>query len=201
MADGKKVSRAAGNDLTLADLTAQGFDAPTVRYWLLATHYRTVLRYLHTELDRARQCVFRLNEFAARLRHHPPGQHSASLDQVLYEARTGWQNAMDNDLNVSMALGNVFTFIRRTNRLMNHQELDEEQVEQALDFMRQVNQVLDVIEFEAETQDVKIEEIVAERAQARRDNDFQRADELRDQLRGMGVELVDGPAGTRWRKA
>ena len=73
MADGKKVSRAAGNDLTLGDLLAQGFDGPTVRYWLLATHYRTVLHYSPSELQRAGQCVARLNEFVARLRHLPRG--------------------------------------------------------------------------------------------------------------------------------
>ena len=46
---------------------AQGFDGPTVRYWLLATHYRTVLHYSLGELQRAAQCVSRLNEFVARL--------------------------------------------------------------------------------------------------------------------------------------
>ena len=61
MAEGKKVSRAAGNDLTLERLMEQGFDGPTVRYWLLATHYRTVLHYSPGELQRAAQCVARLN--------------------------------------------------------------------------------------------------------------------------------------------
>ncbi len=69
MAEGKKVSRAAGNDLTLEHLMEQGFDGPTVRYWLLATHYRTVLHYSLGELQRARQCVSRLNQFVARLTH------------------------------------------------------------------------------------------------------------------------------------
>ena len=57
MSEGKKVSRAAGNDLTLEHLRQQGFDGPAVRYWLLANHYRTVLHYSPEELRRAAQSV------------------------------------------------------------------------------------------------------------------------------------------------
>ena len=71
-AGGKKPSRALGNSLTMADLAAQGFDGPTVRYWLLATHYRTVLNYSVEELKRAKQSVSRLNAFAKRLRGCAP---------------------------------------------------------------------------------------------------------------------------------
>ncbi len=200
MAEGKKVSRAAGNDLTLADLAAHGFDGPTVRYWLLATHYRTVLRYLPGELDRARHCVSRLNQFVARLRHHQPGRPSSELDQVLYEARAGWHDAMDSDLNVPMALGRLFTLIRRTNRLINGGELDRDQARQVLDFTRHVNGVLDVIDFEDPTADTRVQQLVQQREQARRQQDYHRADALRDQLQEMGVQLADRPTGTRWRK-
>ena len=67
MAEGKKISRAAGNDLTLAELLEQGISGAAVRYWLLATHYRTVLNYSAVELHRAANCVARLSEFVARL--------------------------------------------------------------------------------------------------------------------------------------
>ena len=147
MADGKKVSRAAGNDLTLEQLLQQGFPATTVRYWLLATHYRTVLHYSVGELERAATCVSRLNEFVARLGSYTPGRRSSDLDQARHSARAGWQAAMDNDLNLPKALGRLFAFIRLVNRLLNNGELDADQVRQVLDFMRQVNGVLDVIDF------------------------------------------------------
>ena len=200
MAEGKKVGRAAGNALTLGDLASQGFDGPTVRYWLLANHYRTVLKYSRTELERARQCVSRLNTFAARLRDFQPGRHSPDLDQALYEARTGCQEAMDHDLNVPMALGRLFAFIRYTNRLMDREELDEAQVQQVVDFLHQANRILDVVDFEGEEGDAQVQQLIEERNQARREKDFGRADALRDQLRSMGVQLADAPSGTRYQK-
>jgi cysteinyl-tRNA synthetase len=200
MAGGKKVSRAAGNNVTLGDLTAQGFDGRTVRYWLLATHYRTVLKYSREELERARQCVSRLNEFVARLRHFGRGPASGELDQALYEARTGCQDAMDNDLNAPMALGKLFAFIRHANRLMNRGEMDAEQVEKALDFMRLVNRILDVIDFEDDAGDAEVRRLIDERDTARHEKDFQRADALRDQLQSLGVQLADGRSGTRWKR-
>jgi cysteinyl-tRNA synthetase len=107
---------------------------------------------------------------------------------------------MDNDLNVPMALGKLFSFIRHANRLMNSGELDEDQVRQVLDFMRQVNSILDVIDFEDGTADTQVERLVEERDKARHEQDFERADALRDQLREMGLQLTDGPSGTRWRR-
>lgn len=200
MADGKKVSRAAGNDLTLEDLVGQGFDGPTIRYWLLATHYRSVLNYSPGELRRAKQCVARLNLFAARVRHLKPGRPCHDLDEALYKAETGWQQAMDHDLNVPAALGSLFALVRRGNRLMNNAELDAEQAQKILAFLARVNRVLAVVDVEPEAGDEQIESLVEARREARQAGDFRRADSLRDQLRGMGIELNDGPCGTRWKR-
>ena len=200
MADRRKVSRAAGNDVPLAAVLAQGCDGRTVRYWLLATHYRTVLQYSPAELGRAGQCVSRLNEFVARLRDYESGRRSADFDQALYEARSGWQDAMDNDLNVSRALGRLFAFVRHVNRLMNNRELDAEQVQQVLDFMGQANRILDVVDLVSEPGDAHVERLVEERNKARQQHDFARADALREELESLGVRLTDSSAGTRWQK-
>jgi cysteinyl-tRNA synthetase len=200
MAAGKKVSRAAGNDLTLEQLVAQGFDGKTVRYWLLATHYRTVLGYSRQELERARQCVSRLNAFAARLQQAAPGRRSPDLDQALFEARAGWLKALDEDLNLPQALAKLFALVRLGNRLLNAGELDGDQLQQALDFMRQVDRVLAVIELEPEPDDAQVAALVEARGKAREAGDFAGADAFREQLRGMGVQLIDGPSRTRWKR-
>lgn len=199
MADGKKVSRAAGNDLRLDDVLQLGFSGATVRYWLLATHYRTVLNYSIAELERAQQCVSRLNEFADRLQHALPGPKIAEFDQTLYEAQTGWQEALDHDLSISTALGKLFGLVRLVNRHLNAGELDGDQVQQVQAFLRQANQILAVIDFDRDPLDAQAERLVEARCQARQAQDFARADAIRDQLRALGVELIDTPAGTRWR--
>jgi cysteinyl-tRNA synthetase len=200
MADGKKVSRAADNDLTLEQLLEQGFDGPAVRYWLLAAHYRTVLNYSAGELKRASNCVSRLNEFVARLGNLSEGRKNPELDQALFATRAGWQDAMDNDLNVPKALGRLFAFIRHVNRLLNNGEPDADQARQVLDFMRQVNSVLDVIDFHRDEPDAHVARLVEDRDNARRSKDFQKADALRQELQSMGIQLIDGPSSTSWKR-
>ncbi len=200
MADGRKVSRAAGNDLTLQELLEQGFDGRTIRYWLLATHYRTVLNYSERELRRAADCVARLNEFVARLGHFTPGRTSAELDQALFATRAGWQEALDNDLNTPKALGRLFALVRHVNRLMAAGELDDAQRRQVLDFMRQADRVLEVIDFQPERPDAEVAGLVEARNEARRAKDFQKADAIRRQLESLGVHVTDTPSGTVWKK-
>jgi cysteinyl-tRNA synthetase len=207
MADGKKISRAADNDLTLAQLLEQGVAATGVRYWLLATHYRTALNYSAVELDRAANCVARLNEFVARLanaaaspQHDSAGGGSPELGQALFATRAAWQEALDNDLNTPKALGRLFAFIRMVNRLMNNGEIDADQSREVLDFMRHVNTVLDVIDFRHEQADDRISQLVDARNAARRQKDFQTADALRNELQTMGVLVTDAPTGTSWKR-
>ena len=195
MSEGKKVSRAAGNDLTLEHLREQGFDGPAVRYWLLANHYRTVLHYSPEELRRAAQSVTRLNEFVSRLGHPSAGRPSADVQQILHQARAGWQQALDNDLNLPKALGRLFVFLRQVNRLLNGGELDEQQAAEVLDFMRQVDAVLAVIDFDRPQADQRVVRLIEERAQARAAKDFRKADALRDELLALGVRPKDAAAG------
>ena len=200
MADGKKVSRTGGNDLTLDHLMKQGFDGPTVRYWLLATHYRKVLQYSARELQRAAQSAARLNAFVARLVHLKLGRHAPDLDQALYEAHAGWQDAMDNDLNVPKALGRLFGFVRHVNRLLDREELDSDQALQLLDFMRQVDGILGVIDFEPEEHDAQVASLIESREKARQAKDYLTSDAIRQKLESMGIRITDGPSGTSWKR-
>ena len=200
MAEGKKVSRAAGNDLTLQSLREQGFSGAAIRYWLLAAHYRTVLHYSPEELRRAAQSVVRLNEFVSRLEHFAPGRRNPDIHQILHQARAGWQEALDNDLNFPKALGRLFVFSRQVNRLLNAGELDGDQTKQILDFMRQVDAVLAVIDFGRHETNEQVAGLIEERTRAREAREFHKADALRDELLSLGVCLTDTPTGTCWKR-
>jgi cysteinyl-tRNA synthetase len=133
----------------------------------------------------------------------PPAspKSDVSFDQILYEARAAWQEALQDDLNLPKALGRLFAFLRRVNRLLDAQELDEEQARQVLDFMRQANGILDVIDFRQEPVDAEVARLLAARQQARAAKDFQQADALRAELQALGVRVADGPAGSSWARA
>ena len=79
-------------------------------------------------------------------------------------------------------------------------ELDADQVRQVLDFMRQVNGVLDVIDFQRDEPDAEVARLVEARDEARRAKDFPKADALRNELLSMGIVLTDSPTGTTWKR-
>ena len=198
MVEGKKASRVAGNDVTIREVLEQGYSPATVRLWLLGQHYRRPLAYDREQLDQAAKSVERLNDFVARLGFASPCATSPDLDQYLFEVKSGIQEAMDNDLNVPKAMGHLFAFVRRINRLMNSKQMDASQVEKVLGFMERANQVLGIIDLERPAHDQEIDDLMARRQAAREAGDFALADRLRDQLTAKGIQVVDTPTGSRW---
>jgi cysteinyl-tRNA synthetase len=199
-AEGKKMSRASGNQLTLRDLIEKGHTAAAVRYWLLSTHYRTVLVYSDEELAAATRNVERLNMFVQRLRFSEGGESCDELDQMLFGVRHQYHEGMDTDLSISRALGHLFAFVRRINGLMDEGKLTREQLDRIVEFMRAVNDALGVIDCLDQDVDAEVLEKVKARDKARAEKDFEQADKLRAQLSELGYELFDTPHGTRWKR-
>jgi cysteinyl-tRNA synthetase len=112
----------------------------------------------------------------------------------------GWQQAMDHDLNVSRALGRLFAFVRHGNRLMNDGKLDRDQARKILDVIVLANRTIEIVDFQDEPSDARLEQLFEERNRARQNKDFERADALRDELRTMGIQLTDRRSGTRWKR-
>ncbi|KMY68662.1 cysteinyl-tRNA synthetase [Desulfocarbo indianensis] len=201
MAEGKKISRTGGNDLTLRDLLAQGWDPAAIRYWLLTHHYRRPLTCSDEELELAAKAVRRLNEFVARLMFSPSGEPAPDLDQMIHKTRHEMQAAMDNDLGMPKSMGILFSFIKEINRMLSAGLLEAEQKDKVLAFMRLVNTVMAVMDFNQASPDPEVDRLLAEREKARKAGDFASADAMRRQLSAMGVQVIDTPQGTRWRRA
>ena len=201
---GHRISQALGHVTTLADLFDWGFEGREVRYWLLATHYRKPLELSLRALKAARQSVRRLDRFIRRLQETKPGPEGGELDQLLYQARTGFNQSLDDDLNSSRALAAVFGFIREVNQHLDERRLSAEQAETILVQMRDWDATLAVMDFKArpagETADEEIEQLVAEREEARRIKDYSKADAIREELTQKGVRLIDSRGGTEWRR-
>ncbi len=207
---GHKISESLGHVTTLRDLFNWSFAGREVRYWLLTTHYRKPLELSLRALKSARQAVRRLDEFVRRLQQAAAASNQAclELDQHLFEARTGFDQAMDDDLNTPRALAAIFIFVRRVNGFLDGRLLSRAQIQKVLDQMKAWDEVLKVIDFEQAAKDqapaaskldrAAVEALVAARDEARRQKDFAAADDIRDRLAEKGVRLIDGPQGTRW---
>jgi cysteinyl-tRNA synthetase len=200
LVDGRKMSKSLGNIYTLREVLEKGYDPLAVRWVLIATHYRQPNNFTFEAVDAASQSLGRIRDFRLRLREvSGPG---ADLETESAECRRLFGEAMDDDLNISGALGVVFNFIRETNRLIDERTLGEEgarRAEALLDDLDAVTGLFAPSLEEAAPQE--IQDLVLERQQARRSKDFKRADEIRDRLTAEGWVLEDTPDGPRVKRS
>lgn len=202
--EGTKMSKRFGNYLTPRDLQEEGIDPAAVRLLMCQTHYRQELNFSDKGLRDAQEAVDRIGGLSDRLIELSDGAAGGlGLSGVGEQLVAEFREAMDDDLNAPRALAAVLTFVRRANRALDEGEW---QPEDASGARRALDGVMDVLQIRppapAPVDDALtawVEERLDARREARAERNFQRADEIRDELIGRGVELEDTPEGTRWR--
>lgn len=200
--DGQKMSKSLGNFYTLRDLLNRGCDPVALRYLLFSVHYRKQLNFTFEGIEQAESALRRANDFLLRVREIGD-EESGDRDfpARVEEARRQFEEAMDDDLNTSAALAALFELIRDGNVALEEGRVDATGRDRILDFFRGANRVFDVFQVEGERlEDEEILRLIEEREKARRDRDFRRADEIRDQLMTRGIQLEDTREGTRWKR-
>ncbi|MCP5046001.1 MAG: cysteine--tRNA ligase, partial [bacterium] len=197
--DNKKMSKSLGNFYTLRDLLDKGYEPMEIRYLLLSAHYRKLLNFTFDGLNQARQSLKRINDFIFTVKGLVTGEgETGDISTLIAESEKKFQEHMDADFNISGALAALFDFIHRTNQ--QQEELKTADVENILAFIDRIDSVLGVIKKEEEGMlDSEIEALIEQRQQARKEKNYQKADEIRDQLKAKGIQLVDTPGGVRWK--
>ncbi len=209
MADAK-MSKSAGNTVTVRELLSRGTDPAALRYHLLSAHYRTELAFGERGLDGSARAVRRWSDFRDRVREveEDPSAASAGLGKVAEEAVASFQDAMDEDLNVPAALGSLFTLVGEGNGILDRvgDRIPSEEARAVLEALSSMDEVLGVMELVDRGRNVDeetrswVEERIREREEARERKDFQRADAIRDELAREGIVVEDSPRGTRWKR-
>jgi cysteinyl-tRNA synthetase len=200
LVDGQKMAKSLGNFYTVPDVLAKGYTGREVRYALLRVHYRVPLNFTWEGMNEARESLARIDEWLARLREIPENANAERATPNAQRPTTAFEDALDDDLNISAALGFLFESIRETNRAMDQNEMDPATARAWLDWWERINTVLAL---EAETE-VAVPDAVAQLAEqrenARREKNWKRSDELRERIFALGWEVrdtKDGPKLTR----
>ncbi len=199
LVDGRKMSKSMGNFFTLRDIIEKGYSGVVMRYMLMATHYRQQLNFTFDGLEADRKALDRYNDFISNLSDYAGGESSGEASEITKKLLTGFETHLDDDLNISGALGDVFDFIRDINRLKAENKLSVEERDEALAAMRKIDTVL-AFEQKQEMIDADIEALIVERTEARKSKDFARADEIRDELLVQGIVLEDTAQGVKWKR-
>ncbi|HEV2994918.1 MAG TPA: cysteine--tRNA ligase [Chthoniobacterales bacterium] len=197
LVDGQKMSKSLGNFYTIPDVLAKEYTGREIRYTLMRVHYRTQLNFTWGGMTEARGSLGRIDDWLQRLR-----ECSASVPLAKTDGREAgslpctFEDALDDDLNISEALGFLFETIRDTNRAMDRNELDASSANAWLNWWKRVNAVLR-LEMETIELPAEVAKLADERAQARLAKDFRKSDELRDQLNALGWEARDTRDGQK----
>jgi cysteinyl-tRNA synthetase len=199
LAGGRKMSRSAGNAVTLKDVFSLGYTAREIRYLLLSAHYRQTVTYSEERLQAARAALRRMDAFVGKLQRYSTGQETDSIRSLVEEMLSSFETAMEGDLNVPMALGAIFILIRKANPYIAKGEMSKKNASLILDALAKIQSVLAVFDFEAaamDTEDPEIEAMVSLREDARERKDYEEADRIREDLRKRNVVIEDTAYGT-----
>src|ERR1041385_8883810 len=191
MVDGQKMAKSLGNFYTVPDVLAKGYTGRELRYALLRVHYRVPLNFTWQGMNEARESLSRIDEWLARLREMAGTPSRGRRAGLRAEPTTQFEDALDDDLNISAALGFLFESIRETNRAMDQSEMDAHSASAWLDWWKRINTVLD-LEPEADTRiPVEVAYLAQQRENARQEKNWKRSDELREQISAFGWEVRD----------
>jgi cysteinyl-tRNA synthetase len=198
------MSKSLGNFYTLRDLLDQGYKPEAIRYLLASVPYRNKLNFTMDGLKAAATSIERLRSFKLRLDTEKflPGGNEA-LDGRTTAALQRFESSLDDDLNTAEALAAIFEYIRETNSAMDAGEFKSGNLDGARALFARFDSIFDVLKpsvDEGGISEAEIDGLIAERNQARKSRNFQRADELRAELLERGVVIEDTKEGVRWKR-
>jgi len=197
---GQKMSKSLGNSVLSDELFDNASDK-AVRYYLASAHYRSVLDYQPEATAEASSALARLHGFVVRAGRELSETRFSKVEPVKLPDEFTLQ--MNDDLNIPGSLAVIHEAATAGNT-----DLDEQRLSQAHQRWCEVVAMLEVLGLsvdqsdetnqEHQALDQVIQTLIAERNKAREEKNYQRADQIRDQLLEIGIELSDSTSGTHW---
>jgi cysteine--tRNA ligase len=205
--DNEKMSKSLGNFFTVRDVLKE-FDGDTLRFFMLSAHYRSPINYskdmlnqAKSSLERIKNCKNNLNFILTKIDKTDMSEQEKENVAYLQECKTNFIDKMNDDLNTADAITAIFDLVKFANTNVS---IDSSKVfvQQTLDMLNELTGVLNIAMDKAdEDVDVaKIEELIEQRNIAKKSKDFAKADEIRDELKQMGIEIKDTRQGVQWSR-
>ena len=198
--DNVKMSKSKGNFFTIKDIQKE-YDLEVIRLWILSTHYRNPLNFSREVMEQTKNGLERMyngKEHLERLLEICEEKEDGDISRLV-ELKKEFLDCMDDDLNTADAISKVYELIRYTNTFGENTDLKV--VKGAVKLLSDFASVLGLLyKEEDDNLDEKVEKLIEEREEARKNKDFKRADEIRDALKEMNIELKDTRNGVIWKR-
>ena len=205
--DNRKMSKSLGNFFTVREISEK-YDLQVLRFFMLSAHYRSPLNFSADLMESARSGLNRIVTAAENLKFLIGSAGSTAMTEEEQEkfAKSAeyvesFEKAMDDDFNTADAIAAVFELVKYINTTAGG-DSSREYLESLLKRLVSLTDVLGIIvEKEEEILDADIEALIAERQAARKERNFARADQIRDELLAKGIILEDTREGVKWKTA
>ncbi|WP_028844245.1 cysteine--tRNA ligase [Thermodesulfovibrio thiophilus] len=211
----EKMSKSIGNVLNIRDLLDK-YEPEALRLFLLSSHYRSPIEFsdeyikeAEVSVDRIYSSIMRIEDFIKY-----PDSSASKTHPIIENTKSEFIKAMDDDFNTARALGVIFEFVKELNRIMDKKPSQEETVllQDAKKIIRELGKVLNLFQKDPvdwyrkllmlkkiEMTEAELNELIEERAQARKNKDWQKADKIRAELLSKGIILEDKTDKTLWK--
>ena len=205
--DNKKMSKSLGNFFTVREISEK-YDLMVLRFFMLSAHYRNPINFSRDLMEAAKNSLDRIVTAVDNLKHLSANGKAGSMsaDEAALIDKTKefydkFETAMDDDFNTADAISALFELVKYA----NSNSSADNTVEYLEAMKKKITDMADilglVVEKKEEMLDSDIDALIAERQQARKDKNFARADEIRDELLAKGIILEDTREGVRWKRA
>jgi cysteinyl-tRNA synthetase len=203
--DNQKMSKSLNNFFTTREILDE-FEPEVVRFFMLQAHYRSPINFNREMMEAAHNGLERLYNVKQNLLfsiEHAQATNQTAEENEMLKTLSGYKErfieVMDDDFNTADGIAVIFEMAREINIDVTT-DRSKAFLEAALDAFLELTEVLGILKRENKSLDAEIEALIAERQQARKDKNFKRADEIRDQLKADGIVLEDTPQGVKWHR-
>ncbi len=212
--EGEKMAKSQGNFITVREFLEK-HSARALRLLVLSSHYRSPVDYSPALIQQTEQDLRRIDEFLSKLESAMPTGRQANgsgnaWQKPLQESEKEFLAALEDDFNTPKAIASLFSLIRSVNPLLvpqgaglSNNELDREGAEAILAFLRKADEIFGFLFWgreEIKEAPAEIQTLLEEREEARKSNDWSKADELRDRIFAAGWQIDDTPSGPRLKR-
>ncbi|WP_409252515.1 cysteine--tRNA ligase [Bacillus sp. SCS-153A] len=202
--DNEKMSKSLGNFVLVHDIIKEQ-DPQVLRFFMLSVHYRHPINYNLELLENAKTGLDRLKTSYENLKHRKEvsaelADNNEEWIEKIAALKSQFIIDMDDDFNTANGISVLFELSRQANYYLMEKNTSVFVIEAFMKHFQEFFGVLGLKLEETELLDEEIEEMINQRNQARKDRNFQLADELRDKLKDMNIVLEDTAQGTRWKR-
>ena len=199
--EGKKMSKSEGNFFTLRDLIDKGYDAKNIRFLLISSHYRSQLNFTFDGINQAKENINRIQEVYSKIiEGKPKSGIDANISNITNESKKAFEEALDDDLDMPVALASIFKFVRDINKYLETNQVLEENKLEIIDYFETIDRILGILSNKTIELDDDVKSLIEQRDEARTKKDWKKSDEIREELLKKGFIVEDTKEGTRIKR-